>query len=256
MEAKGTGILRPFGTGTTWPTDTPVDKIQVCGNLLGLSLNYVGTATDILYLGAGAIWDDKPVTYYTFLVTFSTLPTMALFQTQTKVFESTELGCYGEQFTFTCLKNGVSSPCPSNSIVIVSPTSLLTYSLNPTTFTDVGTWDITIIGTLTTLLPSPISAQFTFNVIITSDCVNTLLDSIKTINNMVVAVNGPTVTQDITWPDSIGTVTHSNQAWCGPRTYTIVGQPAFMTFTNPTVSLTTTNPLHVGPYTVTVTIGL
>lgn len=128
---------------------------------------------------------------------------MALFQTQTAVFETTELGCYGELFTFTCLKDGIAAPCPNNNLVLTDPVTLdyilpTTYSLNPTSFTDVGTWDITMVGQLT-LQPGIGMIYHTFQVIITSDCVNTVLDGLKAINPMLVAVTGPTVNQDITW---------------------------------------------------------
>jgi hypothetical protein len=251
-----TGVNVPIGPSTGWATDTPRFTINVCGNFLGLKCTYsINSAlTSNNYLGACSVMDDMPPTYYNFITTFASGWTMTLFQTHTDVFTTTELGCYNELFSFpTCLKDGVLSACPSNLAAAYPGT----FSFNPITFTDVGVWTITMHGYLAGL--PPYSADYTFTVTVTSDCVNTVLDATKVISPMTVAVNGPTVTQDITWPDSIGTNTHTNQAWCGNRKYTFTGAPAFMTFTNtttPLISLTTTNPAHAGSYTVSAEICL
>jgi len=183
----------------------------------------------------------------------------------TSNWETTEPGWWTERFTYTFKKNGIAvGSGPSAGVWNLPPTTpaYFNYILSSNSKADIGVWEITVTGTLTTHpnATKP-TTSFVFTVTIINDCETpTVIDSPtpKTISNMNVAVGGPTVTQDTTFMNTIAN-TRADTTWCGA--YTITWSPAypsFMTYTYPTISLTSTNPADVvsSPYTLTMTITL
>ena len=61
--------------------------------------------------------------------------------------------------------------------------------------------------------------------------------------------------QDITFADSIAT-SHSNESYCGTRTYSLYPNLSFLSYSGTTLSLSTSYPTDVSSQTVTLTIGL
>ena len=101
------GTTMAVGPTLTWATDTPKFVMSVCGNFVGLNCDFhTSGGGQVDKLGACEIYDDLPVNYYT-LFTKITSFTYTLYQaTTTKTWDSTELGCYNEQFTYTFVKSG------------------------------------------------------------------------------------------------------------------------------------------------------
>jgi len=135
--------------------------------------------------------------------------------------------------------------CPSGMTVnkvLAEPT----YTLSPTLYTDVGVWDITMIGSITVPTVCPItgvangfgvdkvySDNFTFRVIINSDCLTPTVLTQPAFLDITVAVNGPAVPNDLTVRDSKG-ILHNEIRWCGKRVYNFTGLPSFCTQTSVT----------------------
>ena len=119
---------------------------------------------------------------------------------------------------------------------------------------DVGVHDISMAVTLTNY-PTIAGITKTFTVTITSDCVNTALNS-PALSSMAVKVS-QSATQDVTFADTIGT-SHSSITWCGARTYSVASTPAvtFFTVTGTTFTAAPTLVAHAGSYSVTLTVRL
>ena len=142
------GTKMPVGPSTTWATDTPSYPLPLCGNFIGLNCNFHtgpgGSISSIDKIGACEIYDDAATSYtiYTKITDF----TYTLFQaTVTKTMESTDLGCYNEQFTATYIKDGVTISQPA---FVTLTSSTKTFTVYATSASDVGVYTITIRGTL------------------------------------------------------------------------------------------------------------
>ena len=70
--------------------------------------------------------------------------------------------------------------------------------------------------------------EFTFRVIIESDCLTPTVLAAPNFADITVPVNGPAIPNDLTVTDSIGD-SHFEIRWCGKRVYTFTGLPAFCT---------------------------
>jgi len=177
------------GPSTTWATDSPKFVLPVCGNFVGMNCDFhAGPNLVVDKLGACEIYDDLPVTYYTIFTTISSF-TYTLYGTSvSKTWESSELGCYNEQFTATYAKSGATISKPS---FITFTGSTLTFAVYSTSDSDVGVYTVTIRGTLTSLTNPKTNApwfdEFTFTLTVQSDCIATTLTD-RTINNMALSI--------------------------------------------------------------------
>lgn len=112
-------------------------------------------------MGGCKVYDDLPVTWYKIYQTFVGW-TMYLGESKGATFQSTELTCYNEQFSYVCKKL---LPAPAGLTVMPCPTGMTVdttdvlklYNIAPTTYTDVGTWTITMTGMITVPVLDPIS---------------------------------------------------------------------------------------------------
>ena len=77
----------------------------------------------------------------------------------------------------------------------------------------------------------------------------------KTINAMSTKISQSAATQDISFVDLIGT-SLGDSAYCGAKTYTISPSLSFLTLSETTLTLSTTNVADVCNKTITLTVAL
>jgi hypothetical protein len=90
------------------PNGTPSKQLDLCVNFIGLRCNFrqnQNASSEVSKLGCCEIYDDAPdYKIFTKIASF----TYSLYDASvTKVWESTELGCYNEVFTVTYVTGGV-----------------------------------------------------------------------------------------------------------------------------------------------------
>ena len=245
-----------FGPGDDLTTATPSWELAVCGNFIGLRCNFHQGGNFVVdKLGCCEIYDDRPVTYYSIFTTISSF-TYTLHQgIATKTWESTELGCYNELFTVIYVKDGATISQPG---WITFSSVNRTFVVSTTSKTNIGTYTVTIRGTLQNLnnssTGSPYYDEFTFTLTVQSDCVNTTLTN-KTINNMTLSIGGSN-TQDATFSDSI-TTTRGVANYCGTRTYSFTPSKTFLTIINGSTLQVSSNIVSdVGIYSISMEVKL
>ena len=131
------------------------------------------------------------------------------------------------------------------------------FTITSTTLADVGVYFITSTATIPSNTTGMIAALFTsysFTLTVLSDCVKTMITD-KVINEMTNKVSFASVTQDISFLDSIAT-SHATPAYCGSIKYTLSPTNSFLTISGSIMSLTTSIVADVGEYTVYLTVSL
>ena len=104
---------------------------------------------------------------------------------------------------------------------------------------DVGIYVITstvIIPQNSFSTNTALTTNYSFTLIVQSDCVNTVIEN-KTIIDMSYKVSLAAVTQDISFTDTIATSHAGQPAYCGARTYTLSPTHTFLTISGSTMSL-------------------
>lgn len=93
-----------------------------------------------------------------------------------------------------------------------------------------------------------------FKITVVSDCTITSLTS-KLITSMTYGVTAIATTQNVFIKDAISTG-HLNDLYCGPRTYILFPVLAFMSISSDVLSISTNDPIYIGPYDVTITVTI
>ena len=103
------------------------------------------------------------------------------------------------------------------------------FSATITALAEIGVYTITSTATIPQEESMGVnrSTSYSFTLTVQSDCVNTILTD-RIINAMSTKVSQTADTQDISFADSIGT-SHTDQNYCGARTYTLSESLSFLT---------------------------
>jgi hypothetical protein len=156
-------------------------------------------------------------------------------------------------YTHSFLKAGLTIAQPS---WISFATVNQKFSATITALADIGVYTITSTATIPQEESMGVnrSTSYSFTLTVQSDCVNTILTD-KIINAMSTKVSQTADTQDISFEDSIGT-SHTDQNYCGARTYTLSESLSFLTISGTTLTLSSMNVANVGVYDIVLTVSL